>query len=301
MTRIQLCLTCSIHPVHCRAILIYWLFTLSLEKKAQRDTEGPENHHASLSPIQPKSAFFFFLSWKLITLQYCSGFCHTLKWISHGFTYVPHPDPRSHLPLHPIPLGLPSAPGPGSIKDWMCVLQIHALEPNCQSTVFWKAFQLFGMPWSIAHQTPLSMGFLRQENWRGLQFPSPGNLPDSRIEPRSLPLWADCYRLSHQQSPLRLNELLGWNTHPIGSVSSWSETPENFSSVSVSVCPFLCPSFPPPPCVKTHRKAILGRKSSYQNLTLLGPWSGTSSPQSCGEIHFWCLFHWVYFILLWHS
>ena len=23
---------------------------------------------------------------------------------------VPHPDPPSHLPLHPIPLGLPSAP-----------------------------------------------------------------------------------------------------------------------------------------------------------------------------------------------
>ena len=52
--------------------------------------------------------YFFFISWRLITLQYCSGFCHTLTWISHGFTYIPHPDPSSHLPLHPIPLGLPS-------------------------------------------------------------------------------------------------------------------------------------------------------------------------------------------------
>ena len=41
----------------------------------------------------------------------CGGFCHTLKWNSHGFTCVPHPNPPSHLPLHPIPLGLPSAPG----------------------------------------------------------------------------------------------------------------------------------------------------------------------------------------------
>ena len=41
----------------------------------------------------------------------CSEFCHTLKWNSHGFTCVPHPDPPSHLTLHPIPLGLPSAPG----------------------------------------------------------------------------------------------------------------------------------------------------------------------------------------------
>ena len=42
----------------------------------------------------------------------CSEFCHTLKWNSHGFTCVPHPDPPSHLPLHLLPLGLPSTPGP---------------------------------------------------------------------------------------------------------------------------------------------------------------------------------------------
>ena len=47
--------------------------------------------------------FIFFISWRLITLQYCSGFCHTLTWISHGFTCNPHPDPPSHLPLDPIP------------------------------------------------------------------------------------------------------------------------------------------------------------------------------------------------------
>ena len=63
--------------------------------------------------LWPIRYFFliFYISWRLITLQYCSGFCHTLKWISHGFTCVPHPDPPSHLLLHPIPLGLPSAPG----------------------------------------------------------------------------------------------------------------------------------------------------------------------------------------------
>ena len=55
---------------------------------------------------------FIFISWRLTTLQYCSGFCHTLTWISHGFTCIPHPDPPSHLPLYPISLGLPSAPGP---------------------------------------------------------------------------------------------------------------------------------------------------------------------------------------------
>ena len=43
---------------------------------------------------------FIFISWRLITLQYGSGFCHTLTWISHGFTCVPHPNPPSHLPPH---------------------------------------------------------------------------------------------------------------------------------------------------------------------------------------------------------
>ena len=58
--------------------------------------------------------FIYFISWRLITLQYCSGFCHTLTRISHGFTCIPHPDPHSHFPLRPIPLGLPSASGPST-------------------------------------------------------------------------------------------------------------------------------------------------------------------------------------------
>ena len=57
---------------------------------------------------------FILISWRLVTLQYCSGFCHTLTWISLGYTCIPHPDPPSHILLHPIPLGLPSAPGPST-------------------------------------------------------------------------------------------------------------------------------------------------------------------------------------------
>ena len=32
---------------------------------------------------------FIVISWRLITLQYCSGFCHTLTWISHGLCVTP--------------------------------------------------------------------------------------------------------------------------------------------------------------------------------------------------------------------
>ena len=37
-----------------------------------------------------------------------------------------------------------------------------------------------------AHQAPLSMGFSREEYWKGLPFPSPGDLPHLGIEPMSL-------------------------------------------------------------------------------------------------------------------
>ena len=46
-------------------------------------------------------------------------------------------------------------------------------------------------PWTVAHQAPLSMGFSRQEYWRGLPFPSPGNLPYPGVEPGSPALQAD--------------------------------------------------------------------------------------------------------------
>ena len=51
--------------------------------------------------------------------------------------------------------------------------------------------QLFMTPWTIVHQAPPSMGFSRQEYWCGFLFPSPGDLPNPGIEPRSPALQAD--------------------------------------------------------------------------------------------------------------
>ena len=69
----------------------------------------------TMATVRDSFFFFSFFYWLeanyFTTLQW---FCHTLTWISHGFTCVPHPDPPSHLPLHLIPLGLPSAPGPST-------------------------------------------------------------------------------------------------------------------------------------------------------------------------------------------
>ena len=44
---------------------------------------------------------------------------------------------------------------------------------------------LFSSHWTVARQAPLSMGFPRQGYWSGLPFPSPGDLPNPRIEPVS--------------------------------------------------------------------------------------------------------------------
>ena len=51
--------------------------------------------------------------------------------------------------------------------------------------------RLFATQWTVALQTPLPMGFSRQEYWSGLPFPSSGDLPDPGIEPRSPSLQAD--------------------------------------------------------------------------------------------------------------
>ena len=45
--------------------------------------------------------------------------------------------------------------------------------------------RLFATPWTVAYQALPTMGFSRQEYWGGLPFPSPGDLPDPGIEPRS--------------------------------------------------------------------------------------------------------------------
>ena len=51
--------------------------------------------------------------------------------------------------------------------------------------------RLVATPWTVAYQVPPSMGFSRQECWSGLPFPSPGDLPNPGIKPRSPALQAD--------------------------------------------------------------------------------------------------------------
>ena len=66
---------------------------------------------------------------------------------------------------------------------------------------------LFVTPWTVAYQAPPSMRFTRQECWSGLPFPSPGDLPDPGIEPRSPSLQADALP---SEPPGKLSSLNIW-------------------------------------------------------------------------------------------
>ena len=62
--------------------------------------------------------------------------------------------------------------------------------------------KLFVTPWTVANQAPPSMGFSRQEYWNGLPVPSPGDLPNTGIEPCSPALKANSLSSESQGKPL---------------------------------------------------------------------------------------------------
>ena len=64
----------------------------------------------------------------------------------------------------------------------------------------------FAMPWTVAHQAPLSMVFPRQEYWGTLPFPSTGDLPGPGIEPASPALQADSLLSEPREKPTQLLE-----------------------------------------------------------------------------------------------
>ena len=128
---------------------------------------------------------FIYFNWRLITLQYCGGFCHTFTWIIHGCTCAPHPDPPSHLPPH--------------LKAIVCYLRSH-----------FSHVQLFATLWTVACQAPLSMGFSRQDYLSGLPCLPPGDLPNQGIKSMSHYVsWFSrqvLYHLCHLGSPQRILE-----------------------------------------------------------------------------------------------
>ena len=97
----------------------------------------------------------------------------------------------------------PAHTGPGLRSPSLC-LHVHRTsthleaqrsdcgvrDPQPQGSVA-QSGRLFGTPWTVARQAPLSTESPSQEYWSGLPFPSPGDLPDPGINPGSPALQAD--------------------------------------------------------------------------------------------------------------
>ena len=62
---------------------------------------------------------------------------------------------------------------------WMCCVLSHSVVSDSAA------------PWAVAHQAPLPTESSRPEYWSGQPFPSPGNLPNPGIKPRSPTLQVD--------------------------------------------------------------------------------------------------------------
>ena len=92
-------------------------------------------------------------------------------------------------------LGLTITPGSPEEPVLSLIQQGHVKEEKKVKSL--SRVQLFVIPYTVAHQAPLSMEFSRQEYWSGLPFPSPGDLPDPGIEPGSPTFRQTFYRLTH--------------------------------------------------------------------------------------------------------
>ena len=71
---------------------------------------------------------------------------------------------------------------------------------------------LFVTLWTVAYQALLSTWFSRQEDWSGLSFPSPGDLPDEGLNLCFLHWQADSLPLSHQGNPVFLTKIYRWRS-----------------------------------------------------------------------------------------
>ena len=75
--------------------------------------------------------------------------------------------------------------GSEKVKDFSMVSRLASSRSEVKSL---SRVRLFVTLWTIAYQALPSMGFSKQEYWSGLPFPSPGDLPNPGIKPRSPPL-----------------------------------------------------------------------------------------------------------------
>ena len=99
---------------------------------------------------------FFFQFYLFIYFAILYWFCHTLTWVHHGCTCVSHPEPSSHLPPHPTPLGHPSSPAPSTLYhasnlDWQVISHMIIYTFQCHSPISSHPHPLPQSPYTSIH------------------------------------------------------------------------------------------------------------------------------------------------------
>ena len=110
------------------------------------------------------------------------------------------PAPHSQYQMEPVPR-LPSPSARQVLEVCRFITTAHHEEMCACVLSRFSRVQLSATLWTEALWAPLSVGFSRQECWRGLPCPPPGDRPDPGMEPRSPALQADSLLLSHRGSP----------------------------------------------------------------------------------------------------
>ena len=112
-------------------------------------------------------------------------------------------DPRDSSP--------PGSPVPGILQartlEWVAISFSNAWEWKVKVKSLSRV-RLLATPWTAAYQAPPSMEFSRQEYWSGVPFPSPRDLPNPGIKPRSPALQADALTSEPPGKP-QLNSIVG--------------------------------------------------------------------------------------------
>ena len=203
----------------CMVYLFCWVFFPSYLVFFPVPLQRSHSNHFWLSLLIAWRPFFLASH----VLLACSPSDLERPWSSHWrrplnarltATLAPHPT-TPIASITPVQLHtLPHLPGRSGAKD---VLEVHGREglpasprvcylvtegsAYCQGSTgavcsVASVMSDFVPLWTVALQAPLFMEFSRQEYWSGLPFPSPGDLADPEIEPRSPALQADSLSLS---------------------------------------------------------------------------------------------------------
>ena len=152
------------------------------------------NHHM----LSPSPSAFIFPSIRVFTSE--SVLCS--RWPKHwslSFSISPSNEYSGWFPLGWTDLLAVQ----GTLKHLLqhhsskaSVLRCSAFFMSCShicssSSLAAKSSPTLAIPWTVALQVPLSMGFSRRQYWSGLPFPSPGSLPNPGIKSGSPALQAD--------------------------------------------------------------------------------------------------------------